>query len=209
MSNFGRVATAAGVRRLVLLSGRGEPEAQRAEAEIAAVADRAGAAWTVLRCSWFAQNFSESFLLPFVLDGHIALPAADVAEPFVDVEDIADVAVTALTEDGHRGRVYELTGPAALTFTEVAATLTAVTGRPVRYAAVSVEDFVAGAVAAGLPADDALGLADVFTTVLDGRNAVPQDGVQQALGRLPRSFVDYARSTAAAGAWPGRQALSA
>ena len=98
----------AGVRRLVLLSGRGEAEAQRAEQELIA----AGTEWTVVRCSWFAQNFSEAFLLEGVLAGELALPAGDVPEPFVDVEDIADVAVAALTQDGHHGRIYELTGRA-------------------------------------------------------------------------------------------------
>jgi uncharacterized protein YbjT (DUF2867 family) len=197
--HFAEVATDAGVRRLVLLSGRGEPEAQRAEAELAGVADRAGAAWTVVRCSWFAQNFSESFLLPLVLDGLIALPAADIAEPFVDAEDIADVVTVALTEDRHAGRVYELTGPEAHTFAEAAHILSATTGRPVRYEAVSVEDFVGAAVEGGLPEDAAYGLAEVFTKVLDGRNVEPQDGVQRALGRPPHSFRQFAQAAFADG----------
>jgi uncharacterized protein YbjT (DUF2867 family) len=198
---FARVATQAGVSRLVLLSGRGEPEAQRAEAELAAVADRAGAAWTVLRCSWFAQNFSESFLLPFVLDGTIVLPAADVPEPFVDVDDVAEVAVTALTDAGHGGRVYELTGPEALTFSAVADVLSRVSGRPVRYEPVSAAEFVSGAVAAGFSAEDAVGLAGLCATVLDGRNVLPQPGVRQALGREARSFSDFAFAAAETGAW--------
>jgi uncharacterized protein YbjT (DUF2867 family) len=198
------LATAAGVGRVVLLSGRGEPEAQRAEAALASAAAAAAASWTVVRCSWFAQNFSESFLLPFVLDGEIALPAADVPEPFVDADDIADVVTAALTEDGHAGQVYELTGPAALTFGEVARLLSAASGRPVRYRPVSTDEFVAAAVGAGVSAEAADGLAALFTKILDGRNRDPADGVRHALGRPARSFAQFAADAAATGAWAGR-----
>src|SRR4051794_22914486 len=134
---FARLAAARGVKRLVLLSGRGEPEAQRAEQELIA----AGTEWTIVRCSWFAQNFSEAFLADFVKTGEIALPAGDVPEPFVDVEDIADVAVAALTQDGHDGQIYELTGPRALRFDEAAAEIAAATGRDVRFIRVPAGDF--------------------------------------------------------------------
>ena len=122
---FARTAVAHGARRLVMVSGRGEPEAVPAEDGVRG----SGAEWTVLRCAWFAQNFSEHFLLQPVLQGVIALPAADVAEPFLDVNDVADVAVATLTRDGHAGRTYELTGPRLLTFADVAAELTRATGR--------------------------------------------------------------------------------
>ena len=98
----------------MLLSGRGEEEAQRAEAELRA----SGADWTIVRCSWFSQNFSEDHLREPVLAGEVALPVGDVPEPFVDADDIADVAVAALTEDGHAGELYELTGPRLLTFAD-------------------------------------------------------------------------------------------
>jgi uncharacterized protein YbjT (DUF2867 family) len=104
---FTKHALGHGVRRLVLLSGRGEAEAQRAEEALQA----SGADWTIVRCSWFNQNFSESIFLEPVLSGTVMLPAGDVGEPFVDAEDIADVAVTALTDDRHIGELYELTGP--------------------------------------------------------------------------------------------------
>lgn len=117
VGDFARLAVQRGVRRLVLLSGRGEQEAQHAEKPVA----EAGAEWTVVRATWFSQNFSESYLLDGVLSGRLALPVDGVPEPFVDADDIADVAVAALTEDGHAGQVYELTGPRLLTylFTEV------------------------------------------------------------------------------------------
>jgi uncharacterized protein YbjT (DUF2867 family) len=194
---FARLAASRGVKRLVLLSGRGEPEAQRAEQELIA----AGTEWTVVRCSWFAQNFSEAFLADFVRAGEIALPAGDVPEPFVDVEDIADVAVAALTQDGHHGQVYELTGPRALRFDEAAAEIAAATGRDVRFVEVPADAFHAGMLEAGVPADEAELVSFLFREVLDGRNVQPQDGVQRALGRAPRDFGEYARVTAASGAW--------
>ena len=122
-------ASAAGVRRLVLLSGRGEDEAQQAEQRAARTS---GADWTIVRCSWFNQNFSESFFLePAARAGELALPAGDVREPFVDVDDIADVAVAALTEDGHAGELYELTGPRLLRFAEAVAEIAAAAGREI------------------------------------------------------------------------------
>jgi uncharacterized protein YbjT (DUF2867 family) len=194
---FARLAAQRGVERLVLLSGRGEPEAQRSERELIA----AGTAWTVVRCSWFAQNFSEAFLLDAVLAGEIALPAGDVPEPFVDAEDIADVAVAALTQDGHDGQIYELTGPRALRFDEAAAEISAAVGREVRFVRVPADAFHAGMLEAGVPGEEADLVSFLFHEVLDGRNVEPQDGVRRALGRAPRDFGEYARAAAAAGAW--------
>jgi uncharacterized protein YbjT (DUF2867 family) len=194
---FARSARTAGVERLVLLSGRGEPEAARSEAALQA----AGVAWTVLRCSWFAQNFSEHFLLGPVLDGVIALPAENVTEPFVDLEDVADVAVAALLDSGHTGRTYELTGPESLSFGDVAEVIGGATGRTVRHVTLTPAQFVEDAVAAGVPADEAHGLADLFVTVLDGRNAHTTSDVERVLGRPAGSFAAYARRTAATGIW--------
>lgn len=186
-----------GVTRLVLLSGRGEEEAGHAEW----VLQESGAEWTVLRSSWFAQNFSENYLLDPILAGEVVLPAADVPEPFVDADDIADVAAAALTEPGHAGKLYELTGPRLLTFREAVAEIAAATGREIRFTSVPVEEYAALLAAAGVPADVAGLLTYLFTEVLDGRNASLADGVQQALGRPPRDFRDYARKTAATGIW--------
>ena len=190
-----------GVRRLVLLSGRGEEEAQQCELII----QRADIEWTVVRCSWFCQNFSEGAFLDMVLAGEIALPAGEVGEPFVDADDIADVAVAALTEDGHAGEVYELTGPRLLTFAEAVDEIARATGREIRYVQIPPEAFAAGVAEAGLPEDIAWLLDYLFATVLDGRNASLGDGVQKALGREPRDFADYARETAASGIWEGQR----
>ncbi|MGP4096579.1 NmrA family transcriptional regulator [Nonomuraea sp. KM90] len=189
---FTELAVRTGTRRLVLLSGRGEPEAQASERTV----QESGAEWTVLRCSWFMQNFSEDFLLGAVLDGVIALPATDVPEPFLDVEDIVDIAVAALAQEGHAGRVYELTGPRLLTFAQVAAELSAATGREITFVPVTTDEYIASAVSHGVTPEEAAGLSHLFTEILDGRNASITDGVHQALGRPARDFADFARANA-------------
>lgn len=186
-----------GVQRLVLLSGRGEAEAQACERII----QRPDIEWTVVRCSWFSQNFSEGEFLDMVLAGEIVLPAGEVGEPFVDADDIADVVVAALTEDGHAGQVYELTGPRLLTFAEAVGEISRATGRAIQYIPIPHQAFVAGIKEAGLPEDIAWLLNYLFATVLDGRNASLGDGVQKALGREPRDFADFCRAAAASGVW--------
>jgi uncharacterized protein YbjT (DUF2867 family) len=195
--SFAHTAVASGVRRLVLLSGRGEEEAEVSERAVR----ESGAEWTIVRASWFSQNFSEHFLLEPVLSGVIALPAGDVAEPFVDADDVAGVAVAALTEDGHEGQVYEVTGPRLLTFADVADEIARATGRDIEYRSVTPAQYVAAAVDYGVPAAEVEPLAELFTRVLDGRNANLTDGVKRALGREPRDFAEYARDAAATGVW--------
>ncbi len=190
-------AVEAGVERLVLLSGRGEEEAQRCER----IVQGAGVEWTVVRASWFDQNFSEGEFRAMVVDGAITLPAGDVAEPFVDADDIADVAAAALTEDGHDGEIYEVTGPRLLTFAEVAKEISHASGREVRFVRVAKEDFAAALARSGAPREIEWLLGYLFDTVLDGRNACLADGVQRALGREPGDFADYARRVAASGVW--------
>ncbi len=194
---FTRLAVDAGVRRLVLLSGRNEDGAQRAEQAV----ERSGAEWTIVRSSIFSQNFSEGFLVDSVLHGELAFPAGNVAEPFVDTDDIADVAVAALTDDRHVGQVYEVTGPRLLTFADAAAEIGAAAGRDLRYVPITSEEFAAALLHEGLPPDFVTDLTDLFREILDGRNASLTDGVQRALGREPRDFRDYARDAAASGIW--------
>jgi uncharacterized protein YbjT (DUF2867 family) len=197
---FAELAARNGVRRLVLLSGRGEEEAQRAELALMEVAEEAGIGWTIVRCAWFMQNFDENYLLEPILAGEVALPAGNVPEPFVDAGDIADVAVAALTEDGHAGEIYELTGPRLLTMEEALGEISKATGRGIRFVPVSLEEFV-GAAYGDVPPEFLSFLAYLFGEVLDGRNASTTDGVRCALGREPKDFTDYARDAAATGVW--------
>ena len=146
---FAALAARSGVQRLVLLSGRGEESAQRAEQ---AVQD-SGTAWTILQSTWFSQNFSEGSFLPLVRSGEVALPAGDVPEPFVDVDDIADVAVAALTQQGHAGQVYELTGPRLLTFAQAVQEIAQAAGRTVGYVPVAMSRFAAALAEQGEPAE--------------------------------------------------------
>lgn len=185
------------VRRVVLLSGRGEPGAQACERLVQA----SGFEWTVVRASWFAQNFDEGMLAQAVRSGVLALPAGDVAEPFIDVEDIAEIVVEAMLGDQHVGQLYEVTGPGLWTFGEVAHLLTQVTGRPVRYVPCTPAQMEAGLCASGLPAPMAAALTHLFVMVLDGRNAHTCDGVERALGRPAGSLEDFARRAAARGVW--------
>lgn len=197
VGTLANLAVQGGARRLVVLSGRGEDGALAGEKAVQA----SGADVTVVRSSFFNQNFSEHFLVGPVLDGVIALPAGNTVEPFVDVDDIAEIAVAALTEDGHAGEVYEVTGPRLLSFGDVAKEISEATGREIVYVPVSPEDYAAEAIKAGVPEEEAYGLVELFGEVLDGRNESLTDGVQRALGRPPRDFGDYARATAASGIW--------
>jgi uncharacterized protein YbjT (DUF2867 family) len=191
------IARESSARRVVLLSGRGEEEAEHAEEVVRA----SGIDWTIVRSSWFAQNFSESYMLEAILVGELALPAGAVREPFIDADDIAEVAVAALTEAGHAGKVYEVTGPRLLTFAEAVAEIAAATGRDIRYVQVTAEAFAAELAKAGVPDDYVWLLNYLFTTVLDGRNESLAAGVEQALGRQPKDFSTYVQETAASGVW--------
>ena len=186
-----------GVKRIVLLSSRGEAQAEQAERALRAL----NVEWTILRASWFCQNFSEGCFLDPLLAGELAVPVDAISEPFVDADDIADVAVAALTQRRHALQLYELTGPRSLTFAEAAAEVAVAAGRDIGYIAVSPYAYRAALVQAQVPSR----LIDLtlrrFATLLDGRNSRAMDGVQRALGRAPRDFADYARRAAAAGAW--------
>jgi len=205
VGSFAELAVAKGIRRQVLVGGRGEPESERVEA----AARNSGAELTIVRSTWFAQNFSEGGFLDFVLAGEVTLPAGDTPEPFVDVDDIADVAVAALTEEGHEGELYEVTGPRLLTFEEAVDEIARAAYREIRYVPVSMAEFESLLVEQEVPADFVWLLKYLFTEVLDGRNAHLADGVQRALGREPKDFADFARDAAAAGAWNGASARSA
>ncbi len=196
-------AVAAGARRLVLLSAHGVGEAgddhplKSAEQAVR----ESGVGWTLLRPDWFSQNFSEAFWRQGILAGTLALPTGDGRTPFVDAEDIAEVAAAALTDERHSGRIYYLTGPRAVAFGEAADLIGRATGRTIRHVDVDPEVFVERQVANGVPSDVARLLTGLLVNIRDGRGAAPSDGVGHALGRPPRRFEDYVAEAAAAGHW--------
>jgi len=191
------VAKTQGVERIVLLSGRGEEEAQLCERLVLNSSIPA----TIVRCGWFNQNFSESFFRDLLMSGTLAVPNAHVGEGYVDADDIADVVTAGLTEDGHEGQIYQLTGPELLNFREVATIFQEVTGREINVVDVSREAFVEGLEAAQLP-EGMVQLVDyLFNEVLDGRNASLGDGMQRALGRPPRDFRSFIQKAHLSGAF--------
>ena len=182
----------------MLLSGRGEAGAERAEQFVR----DAGAASTILRASWFDQNFSESYLLSRVLLGEVALPVGDMLEPFVDADDIADVAVAALTETRTRGRALRADRSAVADVRRRGRRdRSRDRSRDLTFVSVSMDDYAASMVEQQVPDEYVQLLTYLFTEVLDGRNAHLADGVRRALGREPRDFTEFARDAAAAGAW--------
>lgn len=193
VGEFSKVAVANGARRLVLLSGRGEEGAQISENKL----KESGADWTVVRSSWFNQNFNESFFLEPVLAGELALPTGHAVEPFVDADDIADVVVAALTDPKHIGKTYELSGPRLLSYQDVADELTKATGREIKYISVTSDEYRAFLKENDLPED----FVELFALTLDGRNAHLVHGVEEVLGRKPRDFSEFARDAAATGVW--------
>jgi uncharacterized protein YbjT (DUF2867 family) len=195
IARLAQVAADCGIDRIVLLSGRGEEGARQSEEALKA----SGIDYTILRASWFCQNFSEGAFAESVAAGELALPAGDVKEPFIDADDIADAAVAALTDSRHRNKTYELTGPRALTFREAVAEMAAVSGKRIAYRQISMTEFKDGLAAAGLP-EDLIGLLEeLFSQVLDGRNSNVMDGVNEILGHPATDFSDYARKAAATG----------
>lgn len=193
---FCEVAKASGLKHIVLLSGRGEHHARLGEK----VVRNSGIDFTLVRSSWFAQNFSEGYLRDPILAGILPMPGGMIKEPIIDIDDIADVVVAALTEDGHKGELYEVTGPRLMSFADMAETLSEAIGRPIKHLPISFEDFHANVAASGGEF-----VADVFTAIaretLDGRNAVVCDGVERALGRPARDIAEYAKAAAWSGKW--------
>ncbi|MBO0933231.1 NAD(P)H-binding protein [Fibrella sp. HMF5036] len=195
--DFTQLAVKNGVQQLVMLSGRGEPEAQDCER----VVRQSGVDWTILRASWFCQNFSEGYLLEPILAGYVALPVADIGEPFIDIDDLADVAVTALTQPGHSGKVYELTGLRLLTFAEAIGEIARAAGRSIQYEQVPIETYTATLTEYGVPEEAIALMTYLFTEVMDGRNSTLTNGVEEALGRKPTDFSDFVQKSIALGIW--------
>nr|WP_268957773.1 NAD(P)H-binding protein [Ruania zhangjianzhongii] len=198
-------AVASGVRRLVALSGRGADHWKngfgREMLDLEHAVRTSGVQWSIVRASNFAQNFDEDVFYDLLVAGELALPVGGVPEPFIDVEDVADVAVTMLTSNDWVDRVVEVTGPEALTWDEAVATIARAAGREVRFTDIPPEEYPAVLRSQGVPAADVHALETMFAELRRGLLTEPTDGVHQVLSRRPGTFADYAVRTAAAGAW--------
>jgi uncharacterized protein YbjT (DUF2867 family) len=197
ISLFVEKAKNAGVQKLVLLSGRGEQEAQVCEN----IVINSGIKATILRSSWFMQNFSESFLLDSIMAGEVVLPKVKALEPFVDIDDIADVVFEALVNDIHAGKTYEMTGPELLSFKEATAIISNALNRPISYQDVSMDEYVAMLKSYQLPDDFISLITYLFTEVLDGRNESIVNDIETILKRKPTSFLEYVTKTVNTGVW--------
>lgn len=200
-------AEAAGVQRLVLLSGRGADtwgdsrfglDMRSAEAAVRGSALE----WTVLRSSNFAQNFDEDVFHAPLRAGELALPSGPVPEPFIDIEDLADAAAAVLTQPGRHGsRIYELTGPRPVTFAEAVALISRASGRTIGYRQLSAVDYAATLVKDGLSEPEADQVAEMFVMLNRGLIASTTGDLATLLDHEPRRFEDYVVRAAAAGAW--------
>ena len=187
IAKFCALAKINSIKHITLLSGRGEPAAQVCEE----IVQQSGLSWTIVRASWFNQNFSEGMFRDFVLAGTIALPVSLITEPFIDVEDICDVVLVSLTQQGHSGQLYEVTGSELLSFNQLAQRFSKLLGRPIQFVQITRDEFVSEL--EGNQVDPAAieMLNYLFTEVLDGRNEYLADGVERALGRQPRTFNEF------------------
>ncbi len=199
-----QVARDANIQHLVLLSGRGEEGAQLAEQQI----QNSGIEWNVVRASWFMQNFSESFMLDGVMQRQVVLPQVAVKEPFIDVDDIAAVAIAALTRPELRNRVFEITGPELLSFADCVNGISAAINEPVAYIPVPLEAYLGGMAEQGAPEDMLWLMNELFTEVLDGRNENTTSTIEEILGRPATTFAEYAEKVARSGAWKGAENMA-
>ncbi|MDX6260966.1 MAG: hypothetical protein QOH84_2654 [Kribbellaceae bacterium] len=204
---FIKQAAAEGLRRVVLLSGRGVGSPGRdftvyeSSVELENSVRASGADWTIVRPAWFAQNFSEDFLFDYVLGSEIRVAAGDGGEAWIDTNDVGDVMTAALLDERHTGETYSLSGPRTLTMAEVATELSTVTGRPIKYVDLEPEEFVAELVGYGQTLEDSEAVRDLFAVIRNHRSDYVSAGVQQVLGRAPRDFADWAQETAKTGVW--------
>ncbi|WP_046759118.1 NmrA family NAD(P)-binding protein [Kordia jejudonensis] len=193
-----KIALKEGLEKVVLLSGKGEKEAEACEQIVA----NSGLNYTIVRASWFNQNFSESVFLESILAGHVALPMAEAEIPFVDADDIAEVAVKALLDDTYNGHTITVTGPRKLTFKEVIATIAEASKRTINFQAISLEAYIEGMKKAGLPDDYIWLFGYLFKEVLgNADNQTISNDVEKVLGRKAIDFSEYAQKTAATGVW--------
>jgi uncharacterized protein YbjT (DUF2867 family) len=204
---FVKQAVSEGLRRIVLLSGRGVGSPGRdftvydGGLALEEAVKASGADWTIIQPAWFAQGFSEDFLRYHVLAGEIRVSAGTGGEAWIDTNDVGDVMTAVLLDEAYTGATFAISGPRYLTMTEVAAELSAATGRAITYVDLDPEAYVTELVDQGLDREDAEAVRDLFAVIRNHRSEYVSDGVQQVLGREPRDFADWARETAKTGIW--------
>lgn len=202
IKQFSTDAVKSGVKKLVLLSGKGEKEAERCESAVM----NSGADWTIVRASWFNQNFSEGAFLDPILTGYVAMPKEDALVPFVDTNDIADVVVQTLINDKHSQKVYELTGPRTLTFELAVKIIADASGREIIFKPVSMNEYTEMLMEHNVPANYIWLLEYLFTEVLVPDNSIVTDDIEKVLGRKATDFAEYAKENAKTGVWTMRSA---
>ena len=176
----------------------GEREAELCEQ----VVIHSGLDYTIVRASWFNQNFSESFFLEPILEGFVALPQAEVKVPYVDTDDIADVAVEALLHNEHNGKIYQLTGPRQLTFKEVIREISDATGRDITFTAVALSAYTKAMEEQGVPSNFVWLIEYLFSEVLGNpNNSEITNDIEKVLGREPKDFSEYVQETVQTGVW--------
>ncbi len=200
-SSFIDAARRAGVGHVVKLSGI-MPDLDspfrfaRMHGEIERRLEASGMAFTHLRAGEFMTAYFRQ-VPSIVAKGALFLPMADAKIASIDVGDIAEVAAVALTNPGHEGKIYPLTGPEALTMNEVAAKLSAATGKAIRYVDVAPDDAKRAQLAAGMPAYLADALAELFAERRKGKESEVSPLVPELIGRAATSFDEFARRHAA------------
>ncbi|MEJ1237210.1 NmrA family transcriptional regulator [Chryseolinea sp. T2] len=194
---FTSLASRLGVRKMVLLSGRGEAEAIKCEE----IVKEAAASWSIVRASWFNQNFDEGIFLDPILAGHFVVPGVESPEPFTDADDISDVVVQCLLDDKHNGKTYDLTGPELLTFGAAIKQIAEASGRTIVFEPIPMDDYEQMLRSYNVPEDQLWLIRYLFTEVLDGRNANVTNDIEKVLGRKARTFSQYAADAVKKGVW--------
>ncbi len=197
-------AKAKGVRKVVRISAVGaNPWASsallRCHGDCEAQLARSGLEWTVLRPTVFMQNLSFFFGPVIARESTLYAPAGEARLPWIDARDIADVAAQVLTTEGHGNLIYELTGPEALTYEQVADLLSGHLGRRISY--VNVPDGAArqAMIGAGMQPWLAEGMITLYHLFrANGTTALALDTVERIAGHAPRTLADFLRENEAA-----------
>ncbi|MEM7104697.1 MAG: NmrA family NAD(P)-binding protein [Bacteroidota bacterium] len=197
ITEFTQKALEAGVKKVVLLSGKGEKEAEFCEE----IVKNSGLDYTIVRASWFNQNFNEGFFIDPILAGVVALPKSEVGIPFVDVDDIAEVVVKALTESDHNGKTYQLTGPRQLTFREAVTEISEASGRDIKFIPVTMEAYKDMLHKHEVPETYIWLITYLFEEVLTEENSEITSDIQLVLNRKATDFSTYAKRVAATQVW--------